>query len=421
MILGLTAAGYDLTEPLGDFDKTIWQGINGPIFALIALDSMDCANSRRDSYIAEILRRQCPDGGWNLTAGAKGDPDITGMALQALAKYQDKPEVKAATDKALALLSVSQDAEGGYTGWGEANMESAAQVLIALCELRISVDDARFVKNGNTLVDNILSFQNADGSFSHTHSGGGNTQMSSEQALCGLAAAKRAAEGKNSLYRMGDAGKRGVFRPAEPIGLPGKRADVKKVELISPGKTFADIANHTNQTAIEALAARGIIRGKGENRFDPDATMTRAEFAAIIVNGLGLPEKTAAVFDDVPASAWFAKAVETAYYYEIVSGTSTTAFNPGGTITRQEAAVMVTKAAKLCGMDTALNDTAVRDALAQFGDYREAAHWAQGSLAFCYSAGILDDSALNIEPLAAVRRCEIAETLYRLLDKANLL
>ena len=107
VILGLTAAGYDprdvagydLTLPLGDFERTIRQGINGPIFALIALDSLSYpvpANSdaqtqaTRDMYVAEILRREIPGGGWNLTAGAggtavseneRGDPDITGMAL----------------------------------------------------------------------------------------------------------------------------------------------------------------------------------------------------------------------------------------------------------------------------------------------------------------------------------------------------
>ncbi|MCL1855336.1 MAG: S-layer homology domain-containing protein [Clostridia bacterium] len=437
VILGLTAAGYDprdvagcdLTGPLQDFDKTVWQGVNGPIFALIALDSMNYPNSRRDDYVAEILRRQLNDGGWNLTGGASadtknqaGDPDITGMALQALAKYQDKPEVKAATDKALACLSELQNAEGGYTSWGGENNESTVQVLVALCELGIPLDDARFVKKGHTLVDYILSFQNADGSFTHMRDGGGNSQMSSEQALYGLVAAQRARDGKNSLYRMGDAAKRGVSasRPTAS-GLPGKHADVAAAPLFYPGKTFTDITNHANRIAIESLAARGIINGKSETSFDPEATMTRAEFAAIVTRALSLPEKTASPFLDVHGSAWYAKPVTTAYFYEIVSGTSTTTFNPNGTITRQEAAVMVVRAAKLCGMDTAQGETEIRDTLAQFGDYRTVASWAQSSLAFCYGTGILDDDALDIKPSEAVKRCEIAEMLYRMLERAELI
>jgi hypothetical protein len=224
VILGLTAAGYDprdvagcdLTAPLEDFESTVRQGITGSVFALIALDSMDYPNSRRDDYVRDILRRQLNDGGWNSTAGTNGapgpnekaDPDVTGMALQALARYQDRPEVREAADRALDWLSKMQNVNGGYVNWGSENVESAVQVLVALCELGVSVDDARFVKNGRTLVDNILTFQNADGGFTHTRDSGDSIQISSEQALYGLVAARRAENGQNSLYRMGDAVRR---------------------------------------------------------------------------------------------------------------------------------------------------------------------------------------------------------------------
>lgn len=82
---------------------------------------------------------------------------------------------------------------------------------------------------------------------------------------------------------------------------------------------------------------------------------------------------------------------------------------------------MVARAAKLCGMDTSMDSAAVRDTLAQFGDYVTTGEWARESLAFCYSQGILDDSALNIQPRTAIRRCEVAQMLYNLLGSANLL
>ena len=441
VILGLTAAGYDprnvagydLTAPLEDFEKTIWQGINGPVWALIALDSMNYPNSRRDDYIAEILRRQLNDGGWNLTGGMtdatknqSSNPDLTGMALQALAKYQYKPEVKAATAKALDRLSKMQEADGGYTGWGDGNIESAVQVLLALCELGIPVNDPRFVKNGKMIIDNVLTYKNADGSYKHMYNGGGNNQMSTEQAFYSLVAAQRAAEGKNSLYSMSDTVKRGEFLPTGPdtpsgAGLPGKHADVSAVPVSSPGKTFPDIQNHKNKPAIEALAERGIITGNNNGNFAPDVTMTRAEFAAIVTRGLALPEKADSPFTDVSASIWYAKPIATAYYYEIVTGTQATSFTPRGTITRQEAAVMVARAAKLCGMDTGRTEAAVRDTLAQFGDYRSVKSWAQPAMAFCYDTGILDGAEFDIKPGEAILRCEIAEMLYRMLDMANLL
>ncbi len=95
----------------------------------------------------------------------------------------------------------------------------------------------------------------------------------------------------------------------------------------------------------------------------------------------------------------------------IVNGVGGGKFNPEGTITRQEAAAMVARAAKLCGLDTTMDAAATRDTLAQFGDYRSVASWAKEPLAFCYS-GILDQSDLNIEPkrpscAARSRRCSI--------------
>jgi hypothetical protein len=416
VILALTAAGfdprdvggYDLTIPLEDFSRTVWQGVNGSIFALLALDSMNYPNSRRDNYISEILRRQLSDGGWNLAGGDAGDPDITGMALQALAKYQDRAEVRAATDRALDFLTGARDSQGGYNG----NLESAVQVLVAMCELGLSIDDA--------LIYNILSFRNTDGSFSRTHGGEGN-QMAAEQALYGLAAARRARDGMNSLYRMDDVKPLEVDSGQLTAGLPGKHADVSVMPVTSPGRTFADIQSRPNQAAVEALAARGIISGKSADVFDSDATMTRAEFAAIVTRALGLPEKTHSPFTDVPASAWYARTVATAFYYEIVSGTSATTFNPGGTITRQEAAVMATKAARLAGMNTERGDAEIRNTLAKFGDYRTVASWAQPSLAFCADTGILDDYEFDIKPTEHIKRGEIAEMLCRMLGKANLL
>ncbi|GHU89162.1 hypothetical protein FACS1894202_06750 [Clostridia bacterium] len=191
VIIALTAigrdprsvAGYDLTAALGDFDKTIAQGVNGAVWALIALDSGGYGTRAiREKYVAEILKRQLTDGGWSLT-GKTSTPDLTGMALQALSKYQDKAAVKAATDRALTYLSALKDTDA----------ESAAQILIAMCELGVSDNDK--------LVDKLLGFKTADGGFSHT-AGGGAGLMPTEQALCAIVAARRVRDGKTSLYRI---------------------------------------------------------------------------------------------------------------------------------------------------------------------------------------------------------------------------
>ncbi|MCD7947682.1 MAG: S-layer homology domain-containing protein [Oscillospiraceae bacterium] len=452
VILALTAlgkdptnvAGYNLLTPLGDYDKTIWQGLNGPIWALIALDTGNypmpeneeaAVQATRDMYVDRILECQLDDGGFSLFGGTAlastgdsvSDPDITGMALQALAKYQDRDDVKQVTEAALSCMSQMQLADGGFASWGTKNSESVVQIIVALCELGLPVDDARFIKNGNTLLDNLMTYYQPGAGFLHTQDGSGSNQMATEQALYGLIAAQRLRDGKPSLYRMTDAltiGDADAAAVQSGAGLTGKNADVTAMPITQPGITFDDISGanyHVNAPAIEALAARGIINGKSASTFDPDGTVTRAEFAAIIVRGLGLTPQENAAFGDVSSGAWYAGYVGTANRYGIVSGVGDGLFHPDGTITREEAAVMVARAAKLCGMETQRESGAVRDVLAQFYDYVTVASWAQESMAFCYDSDILSQQEDAIRPQEAILRGEVAQMLLNMLGSANLL
>ncbi len=418
--------GYNLLTPLGDYEKTLWQGINGAIWALIALDSGNYdipknpdakIQATREMYINHILENQTHDGGWSLT-GDTADPDVTAMALQALSKYQDNDRVSTAAEKALVCLSEMQNENGGFGSIEAESSESCVQVLVALCELGISVDDSRFVKCGNSVLDNLLTFYDSGKGFRHTHKEAAGL-MATEQSFYALVALKRKLEDKNSFYDMSDAKKLNVGSYAS--GLNGKNADVRKVNISIPGKTFSDIGDHKYKIPIEELASREIINGKTESFFEPDSTMSRAEFAAIIARGLGLPQRTNSVFDDVTPGNWFYYYVATAHSYGIIKGVSDSEFNPHGTITRQEAAVMIQRAAKLCGLDTEMDSGSVRDVLAQFFDYVKAADWSVSSLAFCYDAGILSDDAMDIKPKEAITRGEIASMLYNMLLAAKLL
>lgn len=205
-------AGYNLLVPLANFDKTIFQGMNGPVFALLALDSGDYKipvlegegiQASRELYIEYILEKESPDGGWSLAGGA-GEIDMTAMVLQALAKYQEDESVASAIERGLKFLSEQQLENGGYIAYGEESSETVSQVIVALTELGISLEDSRFVKKGNTLKDNLLSFVTDEGAFSHTLDGEANL-MATEQAFYALTALERAEQGKTSLYRMKDA------------------------------------------------------------------------------------------------------------------------------------------------------------------------------------------------------------------------
>lgn len=204
------------------------QGINGFIWGLIALDSLQYAIPEgayysRDDIILNLLNRQLEDGGWALS-GKSSDPDITGMVLQALAPYYNSEKeysftinnspknkkVRTAINEALTWLSQIQEVDGGYSSWGTKNCESAVQVAVALCSLGVDIfTDKRFIKNDNTIYDNILSYQNDDGGFIHSTQYDSenpsslpdvSNSMASEQTLYGMASIWRFQTNQRRLY-----------------------------------------------------------------------------------------------------------------------------------------------------------------------------------------------------------------------------
>lgn len=222
VILALTSLGFDVTDVGGhnllqgltDMNYVKAQGINGPIWTLIAFDSHDYEIPKavvgadqvtREKLVSYILQTQLDDGGWALR-GNEADPDMTGMALQALAPYYDSnSEVKAAVDEALDCLSDIQQPDGGYMSKGVINAESCAQVVVALTALGIDPDsDERFIKNDCSVLDALLTFAMEEGGFKHTATSSLASSMATEQGNYALAAYDRFRNGKTSLYDMSD-------------------------------------------------------------------------------------------------------------------------------------------------------------------------------------------------------------------------
>lgn len=233
LILALTAiekdvtdvAGHNLLLGLNDMHYLQKQGINGPIWTLIALD---CGNYpaptggdvSREALIQVILDAQLGDGGWALS-GENADPDMTGMALQALAPYYDRnTSVQAAVDHAVTLLSEIQDSDGCYSGVDGASCESLAQVVVALTALDIDPDtDTRFIKNGVSVLDALLRYAVSDGGFRHVLTGQ-RDGMATEQGYYALTAYNRFLSDKTSLYDMTDV----INRGGDPVVIPEETA-----------------------------------------------------------------------------------------------------------------------------------------------------------------------------------------------------
>ena len=194
---------YDFLEPLNDYDNVIAQGLNGAAYALIALDSGNYESSEREAYREYLCSMELSGGGFALDEKTEEpEADATAIVLQALAPYQEDADIKAVIDRGLKVLSDLQGTDGKYVSFEEEGSETVSQIILALSALGIDCrNDADFEKDGKQLYDILLSYQNADGSFSHD-SGGESDQMATEQAACALDAYVRYLNGEASFYSM---------------------------------------------------------------------------------------------------------------------------------------------------------------------------------------------------------------------------
>ena len=274
--------GHNLLTALNDVTYVNQQGVNGPIWALLALDSKNYDAPGREELIASILRQQFEDGGWAVTPegstpATTADVDMTAMAIQALAPYYNtRKDVKNAVDKALICLSGKQLGDGRFQSWGTTNSESAAQVVVALSALGIDADkDTRFVKSGNSALDGLLSFAVKTGGFGHDDNVV--NQMATEQAYYALAAYDRFDRKANRLYDMRDVvpmedvDVQGVIDLINNIGYVDEYSYNRIADARSAydNLSAADKAKVTNYSILEDAedAYKTILRKKQSERY----------------------------------------------------------------------------------------------------------------------------------------------------------
>ncbi|NLW42940.1 MAG: hypothetical protein GXY89_07390 [Tissierellia bacterium] len=402
--------GYDLTKPLANFDNIIKQGINGPIWALIAYDTKNFeipkiegpgTQNTREKMIDYILEKEITNdqgelGGWAMS-GNKADPDITAMALYAFRPYVNKNEkVKAATDRALKTLSNLQLQNGGYISWGTENSESTAQVIIALTSLGIDPQtDKRFIKydenaKPHTAIDAILTFAVPGGGFKHIKEDTLNG-MATDQGLEGLTAYLRFKQGKTALFDMTDV----ESTQSKPQNIGG----------------LNDIKGHWAEEVIKKYNGLGIHNKS--TIFSPDQNITRGEFAVALVNGFKIEMKGAAPnFVDVSSDAWYKNSVEIAASNGIIQGVGDNKFAPENNITREEAMTMIQRMLKLKGQNVEISE-GTKEYLAKFPDGNTVSDWAMDSAAFNIDRKIIIGRDGKIVPKGNITRAEAVTVIDR--------
>ncbi len=266
--------GYNLLENLADFDKVKLQGINGPIWALIALDcggyeipkTEGLSQTTREKLIEYILNSEIKTGGWAL-GGSVPEADVTSMAITSLAKYYTYSEdVRQAVDRGVETLSKIQNQKGCFTYNKVESCESVAQAVTCLSTLGIDADkDKKFIKNSKSLIDSLLDFYIEGIGFAHTK-GGVFSQLATEQAYYSIVAYNRFIQGKTSLFDMTDITAPEVTLPTVFTIPTVPNVTTAGTTVSSTAKTRESVLEHSDTAETKVNISEETLPESSENK-----------------------------------------------------------------------------------------------------------------------------------------------------------
>jgi|GEM_PF-3074040 len=178
--------------------------------------------------------------------------------------------------------------------------------------------------------------------------------------------------------------------------------------VIANASSFVDIRGHWAEETIVKWSEQGLVKGQSADRFNPNASITRAELAALINKAAGMNEEAAIAFTDVASGKWYyievAKAIGAGYMQGYADGT----FKPEAAISRQELAVLIVR---LLGIEE-------QEPAATYADVANAPAWSRGAIGAVIEAGIMSGkSEGQFSPLTPTTRAEAVVILDRIVDK----
>ncbi|OAB47597.1 glycosyl hydrolase family 8 [Paenibacillus antarcticus] len=205
----------------------------------------------------------------------------------------------------------------------------------------------------------------------------------------------------------GSSGSSGNSTNPVPVPLP---------DTNQPDKTpsFSDVDTRFDwaKTAIEYLAAKGIIKGTSNHRFEPGHNITRADFVLLLVRVFGFEGGAPSNFKDVSSESYYHDALSIAKKIGLAIGTGGDRFEPKAFISRQEMMVLLTRALQL---DNLKIDSA--SDLSRFTDAAKLADYAKESAALLVKEGIIQGDRNTLRPEQTLTRAEAAVLIYRVILK----
>jgi N-acetylmuramoyl-L-alanine amidase len=191
--------------------------------------------------------------------------------------------------------------------------------------------------------------------------------------------------------------------------------------IIHADKSFHDLSGHWAKSYVSTLANKLVVEGVSDTQFEPERSITRAEFAALVVRSIGLNRESAAngsgSFKDVSSTAWYAQVVAAAAKAGIVEGYEDGSFRPNAEITREELAAMVVRAMNYTGSNPQVSTARKMELLNRYSDSSSIV-WGHSELAAAIDSGIIQgmtDSTLS--PRSDATRAQSTTMLFRMLQK----
>lgn len=369
----LTDDGFTKTFPLSDFKGKVDGALNDNMLNTYQLFSV----SGQDYLVVNIGYR------WGV------QDEVAAWANEVIAKYPDRQVIVTTHDY---LSNEGEMTENGQELWDKV-VKKHENVVLVLCGHSGGDDIQKLLSQGEK--GNVVTQLMINGQYTDlTYDGTGI-----------IAILYFSADGKEVQVRYYSTGKERHFKDKNQFTFEMSPTELKL------DVHFKDIDDHWGKDYILSLAEQGIIKGKTETAFEPDANITRAEFLTLALTLAGIETTKYSSFADVALNAWFAATIGTANKLGLIDENmvENDHFYPDQNITREEMTSIIVKLCQVKDLPTVAGD------MTRFTDSASFSPWASPYIGKAVALGVVSgnpDGSFNAK--GAATRAEAAVIFSRL-------
>ncbi len=176
---------------------------------------------------------------------------------------------------------------------------------------------------------------------------------------------------------------------------------------------FGDVSNDAwYADAVDFALSNGLMNGMSATTFEPETQMSRAMLVTVLWRYAGSPVQGENTFTDVENGQWYTQAIAWAAHNGIVSGIGNNRFDPNGTMTREQLATVLFRYSAAIGIDVSAKTT-----LDHFPDAALVSNWAEDAIIWAVAEGLINGSDGKLLPQGNATRAQVATILMRFIEK----